>query len=91
MYSFETGAVDKGTLIAQQLAQNFSIIGLASSTSIRYSGGAPLIGTIYAPTASVTIVGNSDVTAAVVGNTVTLSGDMGLHFDESLKHAGRFY
>ena len=73
------------------LAQNFSIIGLPFSTSIRYSGTAPLIGTIYAPTASVAIVGNSDAVGAIVGDTVTLSGDMGLHFDESLRHAGPCY
>ena len=91
---YARGEVDLGgvgCLNSSGLAQSFSIIGLSTSTSIRYSGSAPLIGTIYAPTATVTIVGNSDATAAVVGNAVTLSGDMGLHFDESLRHAGPFY
>jgi hypothetical protein len=80
-----------GCINSSGLAQNFSIVGLSSSTSIRYSGAAPLIGTIYAPTADVTLTGTSDAVGAIVGNTVTLSVGMGLHFDESLKHAGPFY
>ena len=69
---------------------NFSIIGLTSS-SISYSGTAPFIGTIYAPWSSVTISGTSDAVGAVVCTNFTMTGAMGLHFDESLKSAGPFF
>jgi hypothetical protein len=41
--------------------------------------------------ANVSLTSNSDAVGAVVGNTVALSGEMGLHFDESLRHSGPFY
>ncbi|HZO86452.1 MAG TPA: hypothetical protein VFC26_14630, partial [Verrucomicrobiae bacterium] len=73
-------------------ATSFSIIGL-SSASISYFGTAPFIGTIYAPFSPVTLSGTSDSDAigAVVCTNFTLTGTMGLHFDESLKSAGPFY
>jgi hypothetical protein len=72
------------------LAENFSVFEL-SNAPVTYSGTAPFIGTIYAPMASVTLTGTSDAIGAVVGNTVTVSGSMGLHFDENLKREGPFF
>jgi hypothetical protein len=78
-----------GCINGSGLARNFSIVSL-TTVPVSYSGGAPFIGTIYAPAASVTLSGTSDAVGAVVGSTVTISGSMGLHFDESLKSVGPF-
>ena len=71
-------------------ATNFLIIGFTSSP-ISYSGGAPFIGTIYAPFAAVTLSGTNNAIGAIVSTNFTLTGSMGLHFDESLKSAGPFF
>ena len=76
-----------GCINESRLAQNFLIVGLSTNT-ISYSGSSRLIGTIYAPSAAVTLTGTSDAVGAVVCNTFTLSGSMGLHCDESLKSVG---
>jgi hypothetical protein len=75
------------------LANSFSLIGLRTSTSVSYSGTSPFIGTIYAPTADVTMSGSSSNSAigAVAGRTVMLSGGLSFHFDENLKRAGPFF
>jgi len=69
---------------------NFSIISFTSAP-ISYSGGAPFIGTIYAPFAPVTLSGTNDAIGAIVCTNFTLTGSMGLHFDESLKSGGPFF
>jgi hypothetical protein len=72
------------------LAKNFSIISLTNAP-VSYSGGVPLIGTIYAPLSSVTMIGTTDVIGAIVCNNFTLSGTLGIHYDESLKRDGPFF
>jgi hypothetical protein len=72
---------------ASQLANNFSIIVL-SSASVNYGGNGKLVGTIYAPLSSVALNGTSDAIGAVVCNNFTLSGTMGIHFDENLMRVG---
>jgi len=71
-------------------AINFSIISLTSQP-VSYGGQAKLIGTFYAPLSAVTLSGTTDAIGAVVCTNFTLTGTMGLHFDESLKSAGPFY
>jgi hypothetical protein len=65
-------------------ASNFEMIGLPSCKTITYSGSAGYTGTIYGPEASVTLSGGADVSGAVVGNTITLSGGSNFHYDEAL-------
>ena len=79
-----------GCINSSGFAKDFSIIGL-SSASVSYSGSFPFIGTIYAPTAPVTIAGTTDSVGALVCDTVELSGGMSLHFDESLAQAGPWF
>ena len=66
-------------------AANFAFYGLPSCTSVSYGGNAGFIGTIYAPEASVTMQGTSDMVGAFVGNTVTLGGNGSMHYDEALQ------
>lgn len=81
-----------GCVNAPGQAKNFSLIAL-SSASISYSGNSRFIGTIYAPRSAVSLSGTADAWGAIVGGSVTLSGGMGLHYDEALKgnpREGRF-
>jgi hypothetical protein len=72
-------------------ATNFSLFGLRTCPTITYNGSARFIGTIYAPGSAVSISGTADAIGAVVAGSFTLSGTMGLHFDENLKSAGPFF
>jgi hypothetical protein len=81
-----------GCINTPGFAKNLSIIGLGAAP-ITYSGGARFVGTIYAPSAAVNLSGNSDAYGAIVANNFSLSGTMGLHYDEALKgdqREGRF-
>jgi hypothetical protein len=55
---------------------------------VQISGNGGLTGIIYAPNAAVKITGNGDVQGAVIGNTITLSGNGNFHYDESLANFG---
>jgi choice-of-anchor A domain-containing protein len=66
-------------------AKNFSLYGLPTSTAISYAGNSAFIGTIYAPQATVSLVGTSDAMGAFVAKDMSLSGGMGIHYDEALR------
>ena len=62
--------------------------GLNSSTSWSYTGNAQWIGTIYAPSASVSFKGggsSGDASGSVVANNITLAGQVQFHYDEALR------
>lgn len=66
---------------------NFQLYALGSaSTSI--TGNGEFTGVVYAPGSAVTIGGNGEVNGAVVGNTITLSGNANFHYDEALRNNG---
>ncbi len=75
----------KGMVNDPGQAINFSLYGLPGCTSISYSGQAQFIGTVYAPEADIAMTGQADAIGAFVGNSVSMSGNMGLHYDESLR------
>jgi hypothetical protein len=75
-------------------AKNFSIIGLEGCTEIKHSGNGTFVGTIYAPTANITMTGNSTLIGAVVANSIKVRGNMEFHYDEALRtdpKRGRFF
>ena len=74
-----------GVMNGPGFAVNFAIYGLPTCTSISYSGGSQFIGTINAPEAAVGLTGTSDAMGAVVGASFSLSGGMGLHYDQALR------
>jgi hypothetical protein len=74
-----------GVVNGMGLAQNFSIIGLPTCTSINYSGNAAFTGTINAPQADFTMTGNTDCYGAVIVKSANLTGTASFHYDESLK------
>lgn len=80
-----------GGIINPGNATDFMYFGLSANTNVNISGSASFVGTIYAPNAVVTLIGNGEFSSAIVGRSVTFIGTMDFHFDESLKTAGPFY
>jgi hypothetical protein len=74
----------KGVVNSRGFAKDFSLIGLRTCTSISYAGSFQFTGTVYAPSATVTLMGSADGYGALIGNSIELSGGMGLHYDEAL-------
>jgi hypothetical protein len=75
----------RGVINLGGFARNFSLIGLRTCPNITYSGSSRFVGTCYAPNTPVALSGTADAIGAIVARTFTLSGAMGLHYDESLK------
>ncbi len=77
----------KGLVNSRGFAKDFQFIGLRTCRSIGYSGSVQFIGTVYAPSATVTLEGSANAYGALVGNAIELKGGMGLHYDEALNEA----
>ena len=77
-----------GVINHPRFATNLVFNGLNTCTDIQYTGGADLIGTIYAPKPSVKMSGGGSTTyhldGTVVANTITINGHYQIHFDERL-------
>ncbi len=75
-----------------QKAENLSILGLPTCTSINLGGQASFTGTIYAPQAAFSIGGGGstpyDLVGSVMANTITLNGHFRAHYDEALRKKG---
>jgi hypothetical protein len=56
--------------------------------SVHIAGNGALKAALYAPNGDVSINGNGDVMGAVVGRSVTFTGNAAFHYDESLAHEG---
>jgi hypothetical protein len=86
MYVAGTAAIGGGGVMnVPGQAKNFSLYGLPTCTAINYSGNSAFTGTIYAPQATVTLVGTSDAMGAFVAKDMSLNGGMGIHYDEALR------
>jgi hypothetical protein len=72
------GSFANGTNVPANLQISSSYSG---SAGVQISGGAGAYLSIYAPRTGVSISGNSPVFGAVLGKTITLSGDASLHYD----------
>lgn len=73
-------------------AAAFSYFGLASNTSVAFSGNASYTGTIYAPNADFALGGGGsdtyDFVGASVTKTVKMNGHFNFHYDENLRRIG---
>ena len=74
----------RGVVNGRGLAKDFQLIGLRTCNSISYAGSFQFTGTVYAPSSTVILTGSADAYGALVGNSIELSGGMGLHYDEAL-------
>jgi hypothetical protein len=69
------------------LARTLQLYGMASLTTITLSGNVGFVGTIYAPEANATFSGggnNTDVSGAIVVNSLTMNGHFSIHYDQNL-------
>lgn len=79
----------KGLANANSRPATCRLIGTSATPggqSVHVAGNGALKGAIYAPNAEVNINGNGDVMGAVVGLSVTLTGNAAFHYDESLAY-----
>ena len=71
---------------------SFNYFGLPSNSSITLTGNAAFLGTIYAPTANLTLSGGGnntlDYQGAIAVNTIGMNGHFNFHFDENLRRSG---
>ncbi|MGA2499298.1 MAG: pilus assembly protein TadG-related protein [Tepidisphaeraceae bacterium] len=65
------------------LPGNFNIC-MLSNNSISLSGNSGLYANIYAPASAISISGDGDFFGAAIGSSLSLSGNGGIHYDESL-------
>ena len=72
----------------------FTYFGLPANTSVTLSGNDVFLGTIYAPSADLTMSGGGNSTLDYQGacavNTIGMNGHFNFHFDENLKRRGPF-
>ncbi len=60
----------------------------STNQSIHIAGNGALKAAVYAPNAEIRVNGNGDVMGALVGATVTFTGNAAFHYDESLATGG---
>lgn len=66
---------------------NLQIISTGENVSLR--GGAGFHGSVYAPEANISMLGNSQYFGKFVGGTVEIGGNAKIHVDESIPFANR--
>jgi len=97
---YVTGSVDiggNGVATANNKPPNFLLYGTVNPTnsalkctSISIHGNGAFHGAVYAPDADISAVGNGGVYGSLTGNSVSINGNGGLHYDEALGNLGRF-
>jgi hypothetical protein len=73
-----------GGIINQSLAPSHLQISSASTTSVKYGGGAAFYGSIYAPQAAGDLVGGAGAFGSFQARSLNISGNTNLHYDEAL-------
>ena len=66
----------------------FQYYGLPGNTNVLTGGSFPVVGTVYAPEATVTLSGSANFSGALVGNSVRLFSEVSVHYDENLARSG---
>ena len=74
-------------------AGNFTYMGLVSNTNLQMTVNADFVGTIYAPSAKVTLGGNGqgsaqNIIGAVVANSLFYNDSFYFHYDNALARIG---
>ena len=83
---YATGNVSisgNGVGTASNLPTNFSL-NVAGSPSVSLTGNGNFYGAVYAPQCAMNISGNGQLFGALIGNTVTDSGNGNIHYDKAL-------
>ena len=91
------GAADAALHVSQMVNESrnaaaFAYYGLRSNLNLSLGGIGSFAGTIYAPAAAVIIGGGgndeADISGAIVGRSIRVSGKLNMHYDEALRVAG---
>jgi Flp pilus assembly protein TadG len=73
-----------GSDVYQGKAQNLKVVLLNPSTSVKLTGNTAIYADLYAPLSNVTYTGTADFFGQMVGKSLTLTGNAGIHYDESM-------
>ncbi|HVK58914.1 MAG TPA: collagen-binding domain-containing protein, partial [Candidatus Kapabacteria bacterium] len=83
-----TASIGGQGLANNSVARNFTYFGLPTNTKFTVSGNGTFVGSIYAPSAAVTLSGGGstvkDFSGAIVAKSVVFNGTYNFHFDEDL-------
>lgn len=74
--------------IAANNTVNVISVGAASSQKVTVSGSGTFIGVINAPAAAFTVSGSANMSGAIIGKTMNISGGASVHYDEALSRIG---
>jgi len=64
------------------------LIYVAGSGNVKFTGNGAFYGAVYAPQSTVKVSGNGETYGSLVGQTAQISGNGGVHYDESLNTIG---
>ncbi len=64
------------------------IYGTDACNDVNFSGQADLYGAIYAPKANFNLSGQADIYGSIIGDTVDITGQGNIHYDENLQNLG---
>lgn len=82
----------QGVMNSTGNASKFAYYGLPTNTSVSFSGNAAFTGTIYAPSAALTLGGGGnntyDFVGSAIASTATMNGHYNFHYDEMLGRTG---
>jgi hypothetical protein len=87
IYAGGTVDLSGAGLINSSFAKNLTLYGLPTCTNINVGASANFIGSIYAPSADVTISGASPYYGSCICRSATLSGSGQFYFDEALNNS----
>ena len=69
---------------AANSTMNVISVGASASQKVTVSGSGTFIGVINAPAAAFTVSGSADMSGAIIGKTMNISGGANVHYDEAL-------
>ena len=84
IYASGTVDVDGAGFINAATAKNLTLYGLPTCTNIIITASGNFIGSVYAPSAAVTISGNSPYFGSCICNSAVFQGSGKFHFDQAL-------
>lgn len=78
----------QGITNSTSVPSNLILYGTGASQDIKLAGQGDFYGAIYAPNSNLQLTGQGAMYGAFVGDTVTMSGQGGIHYDTQLGSAG---
>jgi len=89
VYTAGNTVISGAGLVNEGMPRNLQLWGTnSSSQSITFQGSGELSGVIYAPNATITLPGGTNLYGSVVGKDITMAGSGSFHYDESLVSLG---